>query len=107
MSTSGLQSADGPTEAMRQAWRQAHVRPLWESQTAHKVRAGGPRAHAWRWRELGPLVAAAMKMPSMAAIERRVLTLVDPEAEGNASGTTTNLTTALQILLPGESARPH
>jgi gentisate 1,2-dioxygenase len=43
----------------------------------------------------------------MAAIERRVLTLIDPEARGNAAGTTTNLTAALQILMPGESARPH
>jgi gentisate 1,2-dioxygenase len=36
-----------------------------------------------------------------------VLTLVDPAAEGHAAGTTTNLTAALQILMPGESARPH
>jgi gentisate 1,2-dioxygenase len=107
MSTSQPATTDGPTEAMRQAWRQAHVRPLWENPIAHKVRDGGPRAHLWKWSELGPLVTAAMKMTSMAAIERRVLTLVDPEADGNAAGTTTNLTTALQILMPGESARPH
>src|SRR5262249_61751357 len=49
----------------------------------------------------------AMAMTSMSVIERRVLTLVDPAAEGHAAGTTTNLTAALQILMPGESARPH
>jgi gentisate 1,2-dioxygenase len=48
-----------------------------------------------------------MAMTSMATIERRVLTLVDPASEGDAAGTTTNLTAALQILMPGESARPH
>ena len=95
------------TEAMRAAWRQANVRPLWENPIAHKVRAGGPPAHLWTWRELEPLVASAMAMTSMAAIERRVLTLVDPGADSDAVGTTTNLTTALQILMPGESARPH
>ncbi|HEY2136654.1 MAG TPA: cupin domain-containing protein, partial [Xanthobacteraceae bacterium] len=107
MSTSQSATAGGPTDAMRDAWRHAHVRPLWENPIAHRVRDGGPRAHLWQWSELGPLVAAAMQMTSMAAIERRVLTLVDPEADGNAAGTTTNLTTALQILMPGESARPH
>jgi gentisate 1,2-dioxygenase len=107
MSTSGRPAVEGPTAAMREAWRQAHVRPLWENPIAHTVRDGGPRAHLWTWSELEPLVKAAMAMTSMAAIERRVLTLVDPAADGNAAGTTTNLTTALQILMPGESARPH
>jgi len=104
MSTS---QTDGASEAMRAAWRQAHVRPLWENPIAHKAREGGPKAHMWKWSELGPLVTGAMKMTSMAAIERRVLTLVDPGAQSDAAGTTTNLTTALQILMPGESARPH
>ena len=107
---STLQSATAPPESIREAWRRANVRPLWESPLAHKARAGGPPAHLWRWRELEPLVKAAMAMTSMAAIERRVLTLVDPQAQGaqgDAAGTTTNLTAALQILMPGETARPH
>ena len=33
--------------------------------------------------------------------------LTDPEALGGTGSTTTNLATALQILLPGEKARPH
>ncbi|MGP0090636.1 MAG: cupin domain-containing protein [Xanthobacteraceae bacterium] len=109
MSTANMQSAgaEGPTEAMRKAWRDAHVRPLWENPIAHKASGGGPKAHLWPWRVLGPIVADAMRIASVASIERRVLTLVDPEAEEDAAGTTTNLTAALQILLPGESARPH
>ncbi len=105
MSTSP--SAAAPSEAMRESWRKAAVRPLWENPLAHNARTGGPPAHLWAWRDLEPLIKAAMAMTSMAVIERRVLTLVDPAAEGHAAGTTTNLTAALQILMPGESARPH
>jgi gentisate 1,2-dioxygenase len=108
MSTSGAEAiSQGTTDAMRKAWREAHVRPLWENAAAHKAREGGPKPHLWRWSELAPLVADAMKMTSTAVIERRVLTLIDPEGGPNPVGTTTNLTAALQILMPGESARPH
>jgi gentisate 1,2-dioxygenase len=74
---------------------------------AHYAGNGAPRPHLWKWSVLGPLIADAMKITSLAAIERRVLTLVDPDAQGNTAGTTTNLTAAVQILMPGESARPH
>jgi len=95
--------------SMREAWRNANLRPLWESPLAHNAGKGAPRPHLWKWSVLGPLIADAMRITSMAAIERRVLTLTDPDAEdNNAIGTTTtNLTAALQILMPGESARPH
>src|SRR5580700_1538290 len=99
---------DAPAgDGRREAWRKANVRPLWEDTRAHNKQKGAPRPHLWKWSVLGPLIADAMSITSMAAIERRVLTLVDPEAQGNAAGTTTNLTAALQILMPGESARPH
>ncbi len=94
-------------EEVRKAWHAANVKPLWENPLAHKLRDGGPKAHHWKWSVLRPLVDDAMKVTTPAAVERRVLTLVDPEADSPAAGTTTNLTTALQILLPGESARPH
>src|SRR5215203_7506846 len=94
-------------DEVRKAWKAASIQPLWENPVAHKVREGGPKPHLWEWQVLRPLVDAAMKVTSPAAVERRVLTLVDPQANGPAAGTTTNLTTALQILLPGESARPH
>ena len=98
------------SDDIRAAWRQAHVRPLWENTIDHTVRVGGLKAHLWKWSELGPLLAIATKLISIAAIERRVLVLVDPAAQGGAAAagtTTTNLATALQILMPGESARPH
>jgi gentisate 1,2-dioxygenase len=108
MSASETQPAHDPAyDEVRKAWRAAHLQPLWENPVAHKVREGGPKPHLWEWQVLRPLVDDAMKVTSPAAVERRVLTLVDPEGKGGAGATTTNLTTALQILLPGESARPH
>jgi gentisate 1,2-dioxygenase len=94
-------------DAVRQGWLDAHVRPLWENPRVHKVREGGAKAHIWKWHTLRPLVEDAMRVTSPAIVERRVLTLVDPENDTPSCGTTTNLTAALQILLPGETARPH
>ena len=96
-----------PDDEVRKAWAAANLRPLWESAVAHKVREGGPKPHLWPWQVVRPLVEHAIKVTSPAAVERRVLTLADPEAAGGTGSTTTNLTTALQILLPGEAARAH
>jgi gentisate 1,2-dioxygenase len=103
-----MASVDGrPYEDVRKSWHAANLQPLWENVLAHKARAGGPKPCLWPWRVVRPLVDDAMKVTSPAAVERRVLSLVDPEQSGPAAGTVTNLTTALQILLPGEAARPH
>jgi len=100
-------SGDKSYEEVRKAWRDAHVHPLWENPLAHSERNGGPRPHLWSWRKIRPLLDDAMKVTTPAAVERRVLTLVDPHAGDATAGTTTNLTTALQMLLAGETARPH
>jgi gentisate 1,2-dioxygenase len=105
-----MSTTNAPTttpDAVREAWRHANVRPLWENPLAHNVKKGAPKPLLWKWSVLRPLIADAMTITSMAAVERRVLTLIDPEAQGTAAGTTTNLTAALQILMPGEAARPH
>jgi gentisate 1,2-dioxygenase len=98
---------DKSYEEVRQGWRAANVRPLWESTVAHKGPDGGPPAHLWQWQQLRGFVDQAMKVTSPAAVERRVLSLIEPGADNPATGTTTNLSAALQVLLPGESARPH
>jgi len=103
MKTNGGRSYDD----IREAWRAAKLQPLWESAVAHKSRDGGPPPNHWRWKEIRPLVDDAVKVATPAAVERRVLTLTDPASAGDSGATTTNLTTALQILLPGEKARPH
>jgi gentisate 1,2-dioxygenase len=100
---SGARSYDD----IRAAWRSANLQPLWENAAAHKVRDGGPAPIHWRWQQIRPLVDDALAVASPAAVERRVLSLIDPNSGDGTGGTTTNLTAALQILKPGEKARPH
>jgi gentisate 1,2-dioxygenase len=95
-------------DALRQAWRAAHLVPLWESPTAHQRDEAGPRAHRWAWQEVRPLIGAAIEIRSPQAVERRVLSLVNPRSTGPADeATVTNIAAALQILMPGEAARAH
>jgi gentisate 1,2-dioxygenase len=83
------------------------IRPLWKNPVAH----GGNRRRAepmvWPWRAVAPLIDGATAVTSMDALERRVLSLVDPAYADNGSVTTRNLNAGFQILLPGERARPH
>src|SRR5580698_2342171 len=92
-------------DAIRQAWRDANVTPLWET-TAHKPADSTPKAYHWKWRVLRPLIDSAIEVTSMDNAERRVLALTNPDAIGGRN-TTTNLNGCLQVLMPGESARAH
>jgi gentisate 1,2-dioxygenase len=92
-------------EAIRQGWRDANVTPLWET-TVHKPADNTPRAYHWRWQVLRPLIDQAIEVTGMDNAERRVLALTNPDAIGGRN-TTTNLNGCLQVLMPGESARPH
>jgi gentisate 1,2-dioxygenase len=96
-------TADDP---IRAAWREASVSPLWESRVAHNAKTFVERPAVWRWTAMAPLIADALGRKSTEVIERRVLSLINPEpAMGNC--TTSNLNAGLQILGPGEVARPH
>ena len=92
-------------DQLRQAWRDANVTPLWET-TAHRVADTTPRPYHWRWHVLRPLIDRAIEVTSMENAERRVLALTNPDAIGGRN-TTTNLNGCLQVLMPGEAARPH
>jgi gentisate 1,2-dioxygenase len=92
-------------DAIRQGWRDANVTPLWET-TAHKPADTTPRAYHWKWQVLRPLIDQAIEVTGMENAERRVLALTNPDAIGGRN-TTTNLNGCLQVLMPGESARPH
>ncbi len=92
----------------RAAWQAAHVTPLWESATAHKPDPGPEPGHVWTWDTLKPLIVGAAEIQSPAAVERRVLSLANPSGAGQLKEATVgNLAAAIQILLPGEAARPH
>jgi gentisate 1,2-dioxygenase len=93
---------------LRRAWREANVEPLWENALAHGKARAIERPHLWPWRTMKPLIDEALRLKGMDVVERRVLSLVNPEPRLPAGpATVTNLNAGLQILAPGESARPH
>jgi gentisate 1,2-dioxygenase len=63
-------------------------------------------AMRWAWSAMAPIVDMAAAEVGMTEAERRAIMLVHP-AFGGEPVTTTNLFAALQVLEPGESARPH
>jgi gentisate 1,2-dioxygenase len=84
----------------------ASVWALWEREGRHNFPV--EPAHIWRWQTMAPLLDAAVEQTTMANAERRVLVLHNPAfADTDREGATTNLTVNLQILMPGERARPH
>jgi gentisate 1,2-dioxygenase len=94
-------------EELRRAWESARLMPLWESPTAHKPPSPPDQALHWSWETLRPLLDKAMTMTSPEVVERRVLQLVAEPRYSTDEATVRTLAAALQILLPGERARPH
>src|SRR5262249_5834088 len=92
---------------IRKAWKEANLAPLWENARAHRP----PRpaaAYQGSWNKLRPLTSAASDVSSPELVERRVLQLVPPIAEHQGEQQTSRTLSAnIQILLPGEKARPH
>lgn len=88
------------------AMRAANVSALWE----RPDRPNTPIeiAHVWRWRNIEPLIDAAVAATDMDNAERRVLVLHNPALlERGLSGASKTLSVNLQVLMPGERARPH
>ena len=87
------------------AMKAAHVQALWEINGRNDVEQLAP--HVWRWGGISPLLDGAVAATSMDA-ERRVLLLSNPAFAGTSlGGAGLNLGVNLQVLMPGESARPH
>ncbi len=91
----------------RAATKAANVVPLWEVEDTTDRPLEPP--HVWRWETLEPLLETAIEATSMADAERRVLVLDSPALAGAGHGVGSGLTLGfnLQILMPGETARPH
>jgi len=84
----------------------ASVYPLWERE-ARRNRAP-EEAHVWRWPTMSRLLDGAVGAVTMRDAERRVLVLRNPNfADTERDGAATNLSVNLQVLMPGEKARPH
>lgn len=92
-----------------EAIQDAHVVALWEMFGGE----GGPQpspepAFHWPWRVIGPLMDRAVAETDMNNAERRVLSLANPaHGRDDYFRATSNLNAGLQILMPGERARPH
>lgn len=92
--------------AVRKRWEEANLSPLWESATAHKLSDGPEKPLIWRWNDIRPLIDEALAIADPVAVERRVLTLNNPNLR-DPGATLATMCVALQSLLPGEKARPH
>ena len=92
-------------EAIRRSWGEARVTPLWET-GVHRVAQGAPRGHHWRWTDIRPLIDDAIAVTTTENAERRVLALTNPDARGGRN-TVTNINANFQVLVAGETARPH
>ena len=106
MTTSTMSAAE--IDELRKAWKSAAMAPLWENKFAHRPPPKPEPSYLWSWEHIRPLISGAIKVASPEAIERRVLQLIPP---GNDDyewrQTTKTICTNLQVLLPGEKARPH
>ena len=82
--------------------------PLWDRY--HKLTRREPSAvdkpSHWPWGLMEPLIERATREVSLEDAERRVLLLANP-AFPESAASTTNLSSGLQTLLPGEVARAH
>jgi gentisate 1,2-dioxygenase len=103
---SAIAAAD--MDALRKAWKDANLAPLWENKFAHRPAPPPDPAHLWAWEKLRPLITRAIAVASPEAIERRVLQLIPPQRiDRDGQQTSNTLAANVQILLPGETARPH
>jgi gentisate 1,2-dioxygenase len=97
-------------EEFHAAIRKAGVGALWEAQAAEAANPPPPeQAKHWRWRDMQGLIDMTAHVVDTEQAERRVLMLQNPAYghSGRGGPATPNLTANLQILLPGEKARPH
>lgn len=96
------------TNEVRLAWLKERLVPLWESPSAHRKPPGPIPAYIWKWEKVRPLIDLALAETSPAAIERRVLQYVGPDAKlPEEEFTVGSIAACIQSLLPGETARPH
>lgn len=89
----------------RSAMESANVSALWERHGRNELTEG---PHLWPWEALGPLLDEAVAATDMNNAERRVLVLENPAyRDTHRTGASLNMVVNLQVLMPGETARPH
>jgi len=89
------------------AMKNASVSALWERENIDMGQLE-ETPYLWKWEELGPLLDEAVAATDMDNAERRVLVLENPSyANSPRTGASLNMVINLQVLMPGEFARPH
>jgi gentisate 1,2-dioxygenase len=84
----------------------AGVAALWEQENRHNQPPES--AQLWQWKAMNPLLDEAVAQTDMKNAERRVLVLQNAALMAKKqNGAATNLSVNLQVLMPGEKARPH
>ncbi len=102
-----ITTSDVDIAELRGRWAASNMVPLWESPTAHKPDAAARAPTLWKWSDVRAHALDAIRATEM-NVERRVLSLVSPHRKGpEDEATVNNVAAAIQILRPGESARPH
>lgn len=91
---------------LRAKFAASNVIAMWEQE----LRPNRPHvaSHIWHWQAMSPLLGDAASAVNMSDAERRVLILANPAlAASGLQGAAPNLSVNLQVLMPGEKARPH
>ena len=85
-----------------------NAQPLWDryARVTRREPAAPDAPWCWPWADMEPLIRRAVSEVGMEDAERRVLLMTHPAFQG-AAATTSNLSSGLQTLLPGETARAH
>lgn len=101
-------TVSGSMAAFHETMAASNLQPLWDryDDLLPEEPTAPDRPMIWRWQDLLPFIDRAARDVSMDQAERRVLMLVNPDFDGKVV-TTTNLFAGMQILEPGEKARPH
>jgi len=94
--------------SFQSAMEEASVSALWERTSPNGTQLSEEAPYLWRWADLDPLLDEAVRQTDMDNAERRVLVLENPAYRGSHRiGASINMVVNLQVLMPGEIARPH
>lgn len=105
----GRRQVDDPvSDELRALWDANDIAVLWESDNGDLPSGTGETPRLWPWRTMQPILKQTAEITLPSIIERRVLQLVNKSIRHNGADATSGLLNgAMQVLMPGEHARPH
>ncbi|MDO8264546.1 MAG: cupin domain-containing protein [Gallionella sp.] len=105
---SAAASTDVIPEALRRAYNDNNIIPLWESVPAALFGKQVEEAQAWHWKTMGPIIRATGEIKAEHVLDRRVLLMTNPRRlHAWDEAATGQLAFDFQMLLPGERAAAH